>query len=122
VGTDLEQRALAAARTNLAAAGVEATLETRDALTYVPEGVTLVITNPPMGRRSVRQAGIFDFLDRFVSHVGAVLVPGGRFVWIAPSPPRAKAAGEKAGLALDRRVPIDMGGFEAEIQVWRKPG
>jgi 23S rRNA G2445 N2-methylase RlmL len=119
-GTDLEPRAIAAASANLGAAGFEARLETRDALAYAPEGVTLVITNPPMGRRSARQAGIFDVLDRFVAHVATVLVPGGRFVWITPSPARAKAAGERAGLVLERRMPIDMGGFEAEIQTWRR--
>jgi 23S rRNA G2445 N2-methylase RlmL len=122
VGTDVEPRALAAARANLTAAGVEARLEGRDALTNVPGGVTLVITNPPMGRRSSRQAGIFDLLDRFVAHVATVLVPGGRFVWISPTPVRAVAAGERAGLRLERRLPLDMGGFEAEIQMWRRVG
>jgi 23S rRNA G2445 N2-methylase RlmL len=119
-GTDVEPRAIAAARANLAAAGIEVTLETGDALMRAPAGVTLVITNPPMGRRSSREAGLFDWLDRFVAHVATVLVPGGRFVWISPSPERAKSEGERAGLTLERRLAIDMGGFDAEIQVWRR--
>jgi hypothetical protein len=32
------------------------------------------------------------------------------------------AAGEGAGLRLERRLPLDMGGFEAEIQMWRRVG
>jgi 16S rRNA G1207 methylase RsmC len=109
------------ARENLAAAGVQAGLECRDALAPAPDGVSLVITNPPMGRRASRTAGTDDMLDRFVSHVAAALVPGGRLVWIAPWPKRSRAAAIEAGLTLDWARTVDMGGFDAEMQRWLKP-
>jgi len=119
-GSDVDQRALDAARTNLAAAGVEATLEQGDALALAPKGVTLVITNPPMGRRASRTSGLSDMLDRFVAHAAAVLVPGGRLVWIAPWPERSRSSALAAGLRLERARLVDMGGFDAEMQRWVK--
>jgi 23S rRNA G2445 N2-methylase RlmL len=121
-GTDVDGRALEAARENLAAAGAKATLTKIDALRAAPPGVTLVITNPPMGRRSLRDAGTADMLDRFVVHAGAALAPGGRLVWIAPHPDRARRAAQGAGLILERAYALDMGGFDAEIQRFGKPG
>jgi 23S rRNA G2445 N2-methylase RlmL len=136
-GSDLDARALEAARENLAAAGVEARLEQADALVHAPAGVTLVVTNPPMGRRASRTAGLADALDRFVAHVADVLASdpsgardatnrrsgrrhalGGRFVWVAPWPERARAAGARAGLKLDWARSVDIGGFDAEMQRW----
>jgi 23S rRNA G2445 N2-methylase RlmL len=119
-GSDVDPRALEAARENLAAAHVDALLEQGDALDLAPEGVTLVITNPPMGRRAVRTSGLSDMLDRFVAHAAAVLVPGGRLVWIAPWPERARSSALAAGLHLERARRVDMGGFDAEMQRWVK--
>jgi 23S rRNA G2445 N2-methylase RlmL len=119
-GSDVDPRALDAARANLAAAGFEATLEQGDALALAPAGVTLVITNPPMGRRASRTAGLSDMLDRFVAHAAAVLVPGGRLVWIAPWPERSRSSALAAGLRLERARIVDMGGFDAEMQRWTK--
>lgn len=120
-GSDLDERALAVARDNLSAARVAATLERADALTHSPAGVTLVVTNPPMGRRAARAPGIAETLDRFVAHAARVLAPAGRLVWIAPWPKRARAAADRAGLRLDWSRAIDMGGFEAEMQKWVRP-
>ena len=121
-GSDLEERALAVARENLAAAGVQASLERGDALAVAPPGVTLVLTNPPMGRRASRTPGLADMLDRFVAHAAAVLAPGGRLVWITPWAKRARSAGEGAGLRLASSRLVDMGGFDAELQRWDKDG
>jgi tRNA G10 N-methylase Trm11 len=99
---------------------VTADLENIDALDYRPQGVTLVITNPPMGRRASRVSGLTGLLDRFVSHAAGVLVPGGRLVWIAPWPERARAAASKAGLVLELARDIDMGGFDAQLQRYTK--
>jgi 23S rRNA G2445 N2-methylase RlmL len=119
-GTDVDPRALDAARANLKAAGVEATLTKGDSLTHVPRGVTLMLTNPPMGRRSLRTAGTREMLDAFTRHAARVLVPGGRLVWIAPWPERTRRTAERAGMVLERARTIDMGGFEAEFQRWRR--
>jgi hypothetical protein len=117
-GTDSDRHALDVARGNAEAAGVPVALAHGDALGPGPQGVTLVITNPPMGRRASRTPGIDDMLDRFVARAAEALEPGGRLVWIAPWPERARAAGRGAGLALEWSRVIDMGGFDAEVQKW----
>jgi 23S rRNA G2445 N2-methylase RlmL len=120
VGSDADANALAVARENLAAAGLSARLEQRDVLDPAPDGVTLVITNPPMGRRAVRSAGLDVLLDRFVAHAAAALGPGGRLVWLAPWPKASRAVASRAGLVLDGARLVDMGGFDAELQRWTK--
>jgi 23S rRNA G2445 N2-methylase RlmL len=119
-GSDVDSRALEVARANLAAAGIEARLELQDALDGAPQGVTLVITNPPMGRRAARTAGLPEQLDRFVAHAAAALAPRGRLVWMAPWPERARATAQRAGLKLEWARAVDMGGFDAELQRWVK--
>jgi tRNA G10 N-methylase Trm11 len=84
--------------------------------------VTLVITNPPMGRRAARTPGTDAMLDRFVAHAAASLAPGGRLVWIAPWPQRSRAVATEAGMSLEWARTIDMGGFDAEAQRWVKSG
>jgi predicted RNA methylase len=120
LGTDRDPRALEAARRNLAAAGVTAQLTLADALDFGPGDVTLVVTNPPMGRRASRTPSLAETLDRFVAHAASVLRPGGRLVWIAPWPARARAAGRAAAMSLDLAQEVDMGGFSAEVQRWSK--
>ncbi len=119
-GSDIDPRALEVARMNLAAAQLDARLEQQDALGPAPRDVTLIISNPPMGRRASRAAGLDEQLDRFVAHAAAALVPRGRLVWMAPWPQRARAAALRAGLTLDRAFAVDMGGFDAELQRWVK--
>jgi 23S rRNA G2445 N2-methylase RlmL len=116
LGTDVDTRALAASRRNLDAARVQARLEHADALSQRPSGVTLVITNPPMGRRATRVRGLMEDLDRFVAHVGSLLVPGGRLVWLSPWPDRTRAVAAQSGLRLEWSRTVDMGGFDAEMQ------
>ena len=120
VGSDLDDRALVVARGNLNAAGLTARLELADAIVFAPADVTLIVSNPPMGRRASRVAGLADFLDAFVAHAARTLRPGGRLVWIAPWPKRSRAAAEQAGMTLAWSRSIDMGGFAAEIQRWIK--
>lgn len=122
LGSDVDERALAAAFENCTAAGIEATLQKADALTLRPRGATLVLTNPPMGRRASRVRGLAEFLDRFVAHAAEVLRPGGRLVWIAPHPRRARNAALGAGMHLHWARIVDMGGFEGEMQRWERPG
>jgi tRNA G10 N-methylase Trm11 len=117
-GSDVDSRALAAARENLDAAGLTAIIDQKDALQHAPEGVTLILTNPPMGRRASRVPHLAQMLDRFVAHAASVLVAGGRLVWVAPWPERSRAAATRAGMTLDWARVVDMGGFDAEIQRW----
>lgn len=118
-GTDLERTAIEAARENLAAAGItDATLAVADATTYEPKGVTLIVTNPPMGRR-VQRGSHGELLERFVDHAARLLVPGGALVWAAPDA-HLNARAERAGLILEHAFTVDMGGFPAELSVHRK--
>ena len=120
IGTDLDPAALDAARANLDAAGLAAELREGDATRLTPPGVTLVITNPPMGRRLLRDRTLVTLLDAFVPHAAAVLSRGGRFVWLSPLPERTRRAAAAAGLELVSGRMVDMGGFEAELQTLRK--
>lgn len=122
IGTDLEGAAIEAARSNLTAAGIDdATLVVADATTYQPRGVTLIVTNPPMGRR-VQRGTHAELLERFVDHAARVLVPGGALVWAVPDARGLHARAERAGLVLDHAFTVDMGGFPAEMSVHRKSG
>jgi 23S rRNA G2445 N2-methylase RlmL len=124
LGTDIDQRALDAAAKNLAAAGIgDAALAIADATTHTPEPApTLIVTNPPMGRRlSRREGALATLVDRFLHNAARVLAPGGRLVWTSPMPARSRERARPAGLALESAREVDMGGFTAELQVLRAP-
>ena len=122
VGTDLDKKALVTATANLAAAGLERyELHEADATTYVPADVSLIITNPPMGRR-VQRGDVAPLLTAFLRHAASVLRPGGRLVWISPLPRVTQAAARSAGLVCRRAQPLDMGGFMAQLEVWVRGG
>jgi 23S rRNA G2445 N2-methylase RlmL len=120
LGSDVDPLALEVARRNLAAAGLrDATLVIGDATSMRPAGPppTLVITNPPLGRRVQRGAGLGGLLDRFVENAAGLLGKGGRLVWISPFPGRTRAVAEAHGMTVREVREVDMGGFAAELQV-----
>jgi len=116
LGTDIDERALGAARANLALAGVDATLELADARSYRAEGVTLIVTNPPMGRRLARDRQLAPLLEGFLRHAAAVLVPGGRLVWLNPLPELTRRLAPELGLDVETGPEVDLGGFEATLE------
>lgn len=121
IGTDLDAKAVATARANVEAADVDRVeIVLADAAEYAPAGVTLMITNPPMGRRVVRTTQLGALLDRIVDRAAELLAPGGRLVWISPFGARTRARAEDAGLVVDYVQDVDMGGFDAQIQRIRK--
>ncbi|MCB9559953.1 MAG: methyltransferase [Kofleriaceae bacterium] len=119
VGSDLDDRALAAARANLAAAGLadRAELIRADALAHDPGGVTLIITNPPLGRRIRGDAAAL--LEQFVTRAARLLAPDGRLVWITPAVRRTHDAAIRAGLYRDVHHIVDLGGYDGDLEVWR---
>ena len=125
MGTDRDAAALEVARKNLDSAGAnDAALFLEDALTFVPRGTrppTLIITNPPMGRRVLRGEDLHSLLDRFLAHAAAVLAPGGRIAWITPVPAQSARVAKYVGLERLMTARIDMGGFDAEMQLLRVP-
>jgi hypothetical protein len=116
-GSDLDLQALAAARENAARANVQRlSLSQGDALQQRIPGLSLIITNPPMGRRVTRDGNLGSLLDSFVSHAATCLVPNGRLIWLSPLPDRTAISARRAGLRVTRYEPVDMGGFQAELQ------
>jgi 23S rRNA G2445 N2-methylase RlmL len=118
-GTDIDARALEAARANLARAGLDgvhlAHADSTASPDAAPRGATLVVTNPPMGRR-VARGELAPLMDRFVHTVAGALAPGGRLVWLSPMPERTRGRLESEGFTIDFARPVDMGGFHAELQ------
>lgn len=120
LGTDTDADALAAAKKNIEAARVrDVKLERADARTHRPRNVTLVITNPPMGRR-LQSGKLDDFLAAALENISRAIVPGGRLVWITPRPKSTNAVLERAGLKRERDFIVDMRGFVAHLQHWSR--
>lgn len=118
VGSDLDAKALDTAAANLRSAGLERfELHVADASEFRPPGVTLIVCNPPMGRR-VQRGDVGPLLTGFLASAGALLQPGGRLVWISPLPRVTQAAARGAGLVCRRAEPLDMGGFMGQLEVW----
>lgn len=121
IGSDLDPKALATAEANLKSAGLERfELHAADATTFKPEGVTLIVSNPPMGRR-VQRGDVAPLLGDFLASAGGLLQPGGRLVWISPLPRVTQPAARAAGLVCRRAEPLDMGGFTGQLEVWARP-
>jgi 23S rRNA G2445 N2-methylase RlmL len=119
VGTDVSADAIAAARANLDAAGVAAEVGVADALAHEVPGATLILTNPPMGRRVLRGRAQ-PVLVGLVERAATLLPAGGLLCWISPIPGETRARAAAVGLRLLDAHTVDMGGFAAEIQVLRR--
>lgn len=115
-GSDVDAAALDVARANLEAAGVAARLRQADALGWAPDGVSLIVTNPPMGRRLARDGSLEALLTGFVRHAARVLRDGGRLVWLSPLAEKTARAARAAGLDVDAGPDVDLGGFVAQLQ------
>ncbi|MFO0762882.1 MAG: methyltransferase [Byssovorax sp.] len=126
IGSDRDPEALRVAAKNLASAKVpedKIRLLPGDATTMVPPArPSLIITNPPLGRRVSRSAELAPMLDRFIANAAKNLSPGGRLVWIAPFPDQSDKVARRAGLEAYVGLDVDLGGFSARLQAFRKPG
>ena len=119
LGTDLDAAALAAARENLAAAGVAAELALADARTHAAGPVDLVITNPPLGSR-VRLDAAALLVDA-LPHLARQLAPRGRLVWITPAPRATTPIAERVKLRRVRSLDVDLGGVRGQLERWDAP-
>ncbi len=120
-GSDIDPKAIAMAKANAAKAGFTA-MEFRvgDALDLVPPEVTLIISNPPMGRRVGEGAETHDLAERFMVRAARILAPGGRMVWLSPNAVRTRNAAERMGLTVEIERPVDLGGIDVTLQVIAK--
>jgi tRNA G10 N-methylase Trm11 len=115
-GSDVDEAALEAARANLAAAGLLAELARADARTHAPGEVDLILTNPPLGSRvRIDAAGL---LADALPNLAGRLAPGGRLVWITPSPRRTGPVAERHGLRRTRALAVDLGGVRGQLERW----
>ena len=124
IGTDLSAEAIEIARKNFEAAsvaGVRGTFVCADFrdFTKIPElgigGASLVITNPPMGRR-IPIADMRGLIVNLFNAASRVLRPGGRLVF--PNPLKLEAP--ERSLRLISRNPVDLGGFDCQLEMWVK--
>jgi 23S rRNA G2445 N2-methylase RlmL len=123
-GTDLSPDAIAISRANFAAAqgmAVPLKLACCDFRDYAkveglgPESVTLIITNPPMGRR-IRVPNFRGLFRDLYAVAAAVLKPGGRLIFANPlriEPP-------DPSLKLKYRKVVDLGGFNCRLEMYLK--
>jgi len=118
LGTDLDDKALAAARLNLASAHVEATLATADARTHDPGDIDLIVTNPPLGSRV--QIDAAALLVAALPNFARALAPGGRLVWITPAQRKTTKVAEQLGLRRTRSLAVDLGGVRGHLERWER--
>jgi 23S rRNA G2445 N2-methylase RlmL len=121
IGSDLDPRALDAARANLTAANArDFELVEADVRQFSPDSVTLVISNPPMGRRVARDGSLPALVEAFVGQIAKTLTRSGRAVFLSPLPDRTEAWAKEKGLTFARGASVDLGGFYAEIQTLKR--
>jgi len=123
-GTDRSPAAIAIARRNFAAAKLDplpaefTCCDFRDFSTSAgpgPNSVTLVITNPPMGRR-VPIADLRGLIKDLFNAAATVLRPGGRLVLANP----LSVENPPPSLQLQFRQAVDFGGFDCRLEMYRK--
>jgi 23S rRNA G2445 N2-methylase RlmL len=125
-GTDLSPDAIAISRANFAAAKVTAVqskfacCDFRDYANVEDLGdnsVTLIITNPPMGRR-IRVPNLRGLLGDLFAVAARVLKPGGRLIFANP----LRIEPRDPSLRLKYRRVIDLGGFDCRLEMYLKRG
>jgi 23S rRNA G2445 N2-methylase RlmL len=123
-GTDLSPDAIAISRANIAAAKVKAVrlkLACCDFRDYAeveglgPKSVTLIITNPPMGRR-IRVPNLRGLFGDLFAVAATVLKPGGRLIFANP----LRIQPLDPSLQLKYRKVIDLGGFNCRLEMYIK--
>jgi 23S rRNA G2445 N2-methylase RlmL len=119
-GTDHNPGAIAIAQANFAAAKVKsipakfACCDFRDFTNCQglgPDSVTLIITNPPMGKR-VFAGDLPQLIEDLFSVAAKALKPGGRLVLANPLRPKRPHPLFK----LQCSQPVDFGGFECRLE------
>lgn len=124
IGTDLSEEAVDIARRNFESAavpGVRGSFVCADFREFakLPElglgSVSLVITNPPMGRR-IPIADMRGLIVNLFNAASRALRPGGRLVF--PNPLKIEAP--ERSLRLISRGVVDLGGFDCQLEMWVK--
>lgn len=127
MGCDRSSLAIEVARKNFAAAFPQenhlcefATGDFRDLparLSWPPASLSLILTNPPMGRRAP-VGNLFRLVQDLLELSARYLVPGGRLILVNP----LEEAPIVPGLRLSYRRKIDLGGFWGYLEKWVRTG
>jgi hypothetical protein len=81
----------------------------------------LIITNPPLGARLVRDGSLGELMQATLEQGWRVLRPGGRWVWLSPMPARTASIAHHLGFKVQSLGLVDVGGLKPELQVLRVP-
>ena len=123
-GTDLDPKAIEVARVNFAAAQMDSTrseftcCDFRDAPREAgiqPGSVSLIITNPPLGRR-VRVKDMQGLFADLYAASGRALRSGGRLIFVNP----LRSGPSERFFKLEYRQSVDLGGFNCRLELYRK--
>lgn len=124
-GTDLDPAAIGIARANFAAADLEQVsarfthCDFRDAekaAGITPGSITLVLTNPPLGRR-IRVKDLRGLIADLLHAASKALEPGGLLIFTNP----LRDGPTSPSLKLEYRQAVDLGGFDCQLEMYRKP-
>lgn len=116
-GSDRDVEALERSRRNLTSLGAGPfELVRGDAREVRVPGLTLVLSNPPMGRRVLRGHDLGALLHDTVANAARQLAAGGRIVLLSPAPRATAQAAADAGLVTKLEREVDLGGFHATLQ------
>lgn len=116
-GTDLSPEAIEITRENIAASQLRVArieLAATDFRQFDPGKVTLIITNPPLGKR-VPVPNLRELIQELFEISARTLTPGGRLALANPVEVQVPA-----GLKLEYRQRIDFGGFHCLIEKYVK--
>lgn len=123
-GTDLSAEAIRVAESNFSAASlasVSATFIWGDFRSFpgklgpLPGGLTLIISNPPLGKR-VSIPNLRELYEDLFAAAARLLRRGGRLVLINPF----QMASPQPSLTLKTRHTVDMGGFNCRLEVYER--
>ena len=123
-GTDLSSEAIAIARENFEAAklpGVAGQFSVCDFRDYPrigrlgPGSVSLILTNPPLGKR-VPIPNLHGLIHDLFGVAARVLKPGGRLILANPLPEKS----EHPQLQLQSERVVDFGGFNCRLELYLK--
>jgi hypothetical protein len=124
IGTDISPDAIEACRKNFTASGlydIQSVFKCLDFRDYHEidgfgnESISLIITNPPMGRR-IRIPDLRGLITDLFSTAEKTLKPGGRLVF--PNPTIVKPSGHT--LRLEYKKNVDLGGFDCRLEMYVK--
>ncbi|HET8842991.1 MAG TPA: methyltransferase [Ktedonobacteraceae bacterium] len=116
-GGDKNPLAIAAARTNLATAGVSAVIQQWDA-TLLPLAnvrINCIITNLPWGRQVRIQEELSSFYQRIFTGMRQILAPGGSIVILTNAPEEI----DPLDLSYEERIDISLFGQRPTILVFK---